>query len=272
MLVGANLSVCHASEGWHPARRAQRKKNWMPAFAGMTVVLALCFITPAHAADLAAVRSITVTGQSERKVVPDEAHLNVNLNSLAQKLPEAKAEHDKKLKQLLDIVEKAGISEKKVKTGYASSEPQYDYANNQRVFKGYRVQTQLDITVSPIDKVAALMESLTNAGFEKGASTEWGNLLSVSYGVAEPEKIRDAMLADAISNARAKAENMAKAAGASIGAVQQIQEGNSPSFNYPRPVPMMAMAKMAVAETAPVAPPAGEQQMQASVTVTFELR
>lgn len=224
------------------------------------------------AAELAPVRSITVSGQAERKVLPDEAHLGVNLNSLNAKLADAKAEHDKKLKQLLAIVDKAGIDSKKVKTQSATSEPQYDYTNSQRVFKGYRVQTQLDITVAPIDKVAGLMDAITAAGFERGAATEWGQLLSVSYGVAQPEKIRDDMLADAIGNARAKAERMAKAANATIGNVWQINEGNVPSFQYPvTPMPMMAM-KASLADAAPVAPPAGEQSMQASVTVTFELK
>lgn len=237
----------------------------------MAIFLGLCAASSSQAAELEALRSITVSGQAERQVVPDEAHVQVNLNALEPKLADAKTAHDKKLKQLLAIVSKAGIDEKKVKTLYATSEPQYDYTNSQRVFKGYRVQTQLYIAVNPTDKLAGLMDTITEAGFERGASTEWGNLLSVSYQVSNPDKLRDELLADAIVNARAKAENMANAAGVGVGAVMQINETGAPSFNFPRAMPMMAM-RAALADAAPIAPPAGEQKMQASVTVTFALK
>ena len=133
------------------------------------------------------------------------------------------------------------------------------------------MQTSLDITVVDTTKLGQLMDATSTAGFEQGGNPEWGDLMNVYYTLSDSDKIRDTMLADAILNARAKAENMAKAAGAILGAVQQIQEGNSPNFNYPRPVPMMAMTKAELTSSAPIAPPAGEQQMQASVTVTFEL-
>lgn len=234
-------------------------------------ITALLLSTTAHAAEMMPVRSITVTGNAERTIVPDEAHLEVNLNSLNAKMAEAKADHDKKLRQLLDITGKAGIDKGKVKTTSSSTQPQYDYANGQRQFRGYRVQTQLDITVADTSKVADLMEKISAAGFEKGASTEWGNLLDLNYQISDPKKITDELNLDAIKNARSKAEKMADAAGASLGDVYQITEGSAPQFDFPRPMPMM-MAKSALAEAAPVAPPTGEQKINTTVTVTFELK
>lgn len=225
------------------------------------------------------VRTITVSGMAERKVVPNEAHLQVNLNSLAMKLADAKAAHDKKLVKLMSIVKGEGIDEKKVRTENSNIQPMYDYRNDpktgqsNRVFKGYRAQTNLDITVADSAKVGPLMEKITAAGFEQGASTEWGNLLNLDYRISNPEKISDELLAEAIANARGKAERMASAAGTGIDRVYQVQEGSAPNFNFPR-VPMMAMAKMAdgAASTEAYAPPAGEQNVQANVTVTFELK
>lgn len=225
------------------------------------------------------VRTITVSGMAQRKVVPNEAHIQVNLNSLAMKLADAKTAHDKKLAKLMGIVKGEGIDEKKVRTENSNIQPLYDYRNdpktgqNVRVFKGYRAQTNLDITVTESSKVGPLTDKITSAGFEDGASTEWGNLINLDYRIANPEQISDELLAQAIANAREKADRMASAAGASIDRVYQVNEGGAPVF-APHPVPMMAMAKMesAGAADAAYAPPAGEQNVQANVTVTFELK
>lgn len=249
------------------------------------IILALALTTAISTGALAQqsyipVRTITVTGMADRKVVPDEAHLQINLNSTAMKLTDAKAAHDKKLVKLMGIVKGEGIDEKKVRTDSSNIQPMYDYRNDPktsqsiRVFLGYRAQTILDITVADSKKVATLTDKITAAGFEQGASTEWGNLINLDYRISNPKQISDELLAKAIANAREKADRMAAAAGASIDRVYQVQESGSPSFNYPQPMPMMAMAKGAadarVAEA--YAPPAGEQNVQASVSVTFELK
>lgn len=234
----------------------------------------------AVAADLIAVRSITVSGMAERKVVPDEAHITVNLNAQDKEMATARKVHQEKLAKLMDLVKKADIEERKVRTQSANIQPVYTYrndgkGNSQRVFEGYRVQTNLDITVGDTAKLGGLMDAISSAGFEQGANTEWGNLISVYYTLSDPDKLRDEMLAQAIANAKTKAESMADAAGAKLGNVYQINENGTPQF---QPVmalaaraPMMAMAKDA-AGSAEMAPPSGEQQIQSNVTVTYELK
>lgn len=236
-------------------------------------------VVAAHAAmaeeieNLRPVHSISVSGMAERKVIPDEAHVNVNIGATAAKVEPAKAEHDRKLRLVMDIAKKAGIDEAQMKTQNSSIQPQYSYENNKQVFKGYRVQTALDITVKKTEIIGDLMEKLSGAGLESANSQEWGNLLSVSYGVSNPDKIRDEMLADAIRNARAKADNMAAAAGGSVGGVIQINEGSAPSFNFPMPMLARGMKAEAMGvAAAPMAPPVGEQAVNANVNVIFELK
>ena len=229
-------------------------------------------------------RTISVSGQANKKLVPDEAHLRVNLNAMKLKMADAKTAHDDKLRALLEITKSEGIEERKVRTESSTVQPIYEYVNPpitalmpnpqpKREFRGYRVQTLLDITVVDTSKVGVLMEKITEAGFEKDANTEWGNLLDLNYQVSEPEKKRDELLAEAIAAARTKAERMAKAAGTSVAGVQSINEGNVSNYN-PRPMMMMAKGAMmaeAMADAAPVAPPSGEENLQASVSVVFEL-
>lgn len=233
------------------------------------------------------IRTVTVSGHAEKKLVPDEAHLQVNLNSMKPKIAEAKASHDEKLRALLALAKDAGVEDKKVRTESSNVQPIYEYVTDpvtkenpqpqsKQVFRGYRVQTVLDVTVVDTAKVGALMEKITDAGFEKDAKTEWGTLLTLSYQVSEIDKKRDALVAEAISVARAKAERMAEAAGSRIARVQQISEGGTRVFPppmIPSPVAMMARADMAeAAPPPPVTPPSGEQNLEANVSVTFELK
>ncbi len=218
-------------------------------------------------------RIITTSGSAERRIVPDEAHVNVNAGATNPKLETAKAEHDRKLRDIIAIAKKAGVDEAQIKTQHSSVQPQYSYENNKQNFRGYLVQTSLDITVKKIDAVGGLIEKLTSAKLENGAGQDWSGLMNVSYSVSDPDKVRDEMLADAIRNARLKAERMAAAAGAKIGRVAQINEGGAPQFAFPQP--MMAMARAGGMEKAAdmaVAPPPGEQQVNANVTVSFELK
>lgn len=254
------------------------------AFASVAIFSVLTR-PPAMLGGASPVRTISVSGQANKKLVPDEAHLRVNLNSMKLKMAEAKSDHDDKLRALLEITKSEGVEERKVRTESSNVQPIYEYVNMpvtammpnpqpKREFRGYRVQTLLDITVVDTSKVGALMEKITEAGFEKDANTEWGNLLELNYQVSEPEKKRDELLAEAIAAARTKAERMANAAGSRVVGVQSINEGHVSPYN---PMPMMMMAKGAMmaeasADAAPVAPPSGEQNLQASVSVVFELK
>lgn len=261
----------HSRGGGNPCQATWIKfVACIPACAGMTLIVALGLVNSAFAAEPLQ-RTITVTGQSERSIAPDEAHVLVNFGATDMKMNIAKTAHDKKLQQVLSIAKEAGIDEAQVKTESSSSQPQYSWDNNKRQFKGYRVQTALDITVKDATKVSGLMDKLSTAGLESGDAQEYGNLLNLSYRISNPDKIRDEMLADAIKNARAKAENMAAAADSSVGKVIQINEGSAPSF-MPVARPMMAMAKAGMADSAAAAPPVGEEKVNANVSVVFELQ
>ena len=220
-------------------------------------------------------RSITVTGTAERDVVPDEAHIAVHVSALAPKLDVAKADHDGKLARVIDIAKKAGVEDAQVRALNSSIQPQYSVENSKRVFKGYQVQTMLDVTVKKIDTLGGLIEKFAGANLETGGNSDGAGLMSVNYSVGQPDKIRDEILADAIRNAHSKAESMAAVTGSKLGTVISINENNAPSFAFAQPMPMMrGMAATAVAPVTEqsIAPPPGEQQVNANVTVTFELK
>lgn len=252
----------------------------IPAFAGMTTIIiaALLLNAPAQADELKAVRTVTVNGLAKDKIVPDQAHITVNLNAADMELTKAKQTHDQKLQKLMNIVKDFKIDDKKVGTQSSNVSPIYTYetdarGNGKQIFKGYRVQTSVDITVEDTGKLAKLSDTIMKAGFDKDAPQEWGTLMNMYYTLSNPDEIRDEMLVKAIANAKAKADKMAAAVGSKVARVFQINEGGGFSYN-PQPVPMMAMMEKSGAggmADAAIAPPAGEQEVQSTVTVIFEL-
>ncbi len=224
----------------------------------------------AHA-EMVPIRSISVNGMAERNVTPDEAHLIVSLGATDMKLANAKAAHDAKLKKLYAIADKNGIERKDMSTQSSSMQPVYQYSDNKQLFKGYRVQSTIDMKVGEIAKTGALVEQVSSSGIEAQDQQEYGQLLSLNYTLSNPDKLRDELLSEAIANARAKADRMASAAGASISRVYQVSEGEVPNY-MPRPMMAMAKASGAAFEADAVAPPVGEQKLRSTVTVMYELK
>ena len=237
-------------------------------------ILGILAIASAARADMVPIRSITVSGMAERKVAPDEAHIYVTIGATQPKMANAKSTHDTKLKKLYAIADKNGIERKHLSTQSSSVQPHYTYSDNKQIFQGYRVQSTIDMKLADIAKTGEVTEQIMSSGLEEQNQNEYGQLLSTSYTLSNPDKIRDDMLAEALKNARAKADNMAAAVGAEIARVYQINEGDAPSFQ-PRPMMVMGMKADAApggAAREAIAPPIGEQELRSTVTVIFELK
>lgn len=236
-------------------------------------ILSVLAVASAARAEMMPIRTISVSGTAERKLVPDEGHIYINVGATDLKMAAAKTKHDAKLKKIFAITDKQGIDRKHLSTQSSSVQPHYEYSDNRQIFRGYRMQTSLDIKVSDINKTPALVEQLMSAGLKEQDQQNYGQFISTSYTLSNPDKIREEMAAEAIRKAREKADKLAAAAGTSVIGVYQINESEAPQF-YPRP--MMAMAMKAGgagdASSESVAPPTGEQEVRSTVNIIFEIK
>jgi uncharacterized protein YggE len=91
----------------------------------------------------------------------------------------------------------------------------------------------------------------------QGANLVYG----IHFGLQEPAPLLDEARKRAMADARRRADLYAAAAGLKVGRVLSVQEAG---VTPPGPPPRMAMSA-----AVPVAP--GEQEIQATVTVTFTL-
>lgn len=255
-------------------RRASRNERSNPWIAASLAILAMTLVTPAHADDIIARRTVTVTGEAEVKKAPDKADISISIEEEDKSLEVAREETDKQLKALYRIAGETGIEKKDMQTNYSSVQPIYDYVsdngrgNNRRVFRGYNVNHQVTLTLRDTDKLATLTEKLLAAKIDQ--------INNVTYGLQKDDAAKDEALKAALLKAKAKAGMMASTLGESVDRVYQINESG---ISYQPPMPMAYARKSMAMPGAPMAmdaaaetPPSGEITVNANVTVTFMLK
>ena len=228
-----------------------KQRRIVSVFVSLALAVALLAPLQARAAD----KLITVTGEASVAVAPDTAVMRIGVTSQGKTARDASDTNSKQMTTVMAAIRDAGIPDRDVQTSRLSLQPQYDpnKGGTARLL-GFQVTNQLTIKLRDIDKLPAILDRAIAAGANE--------MSGIEFIVSEQSKLLDQARDDAIADARRKAELYAKAAGVKLGRVISInEEGSSPP---PRPV-MQAMRAGAV----PVSP--GEQNLRASVTVSYEL-
>jgi hypothetical protein len=178
-------------------------------------VLVLAFSFSAFAADQPQPRLITVTGDAEVRVAPDEVILTLGVETWDKDLGVAKSQNDERVKKVLTFAKKYKIESKHVQTDYISIEPRYrDYEKCD--FIGYFVRKTIVFTLKDIAKFEDLLTDVLDAG----ANYVHG----VQFRTTELRKYKDQARALAIKAAQEKANDLAKELGQKIGKPHMIRE------------------------------------------------
>lgn len=234
---------------------------------GQTAVLAmmaigLCGVAAAQGAPVAA-RSISVTGQGEASGPPDRAQISAGVQTLAATVAQASQENQAIVDAIMRALAQQGIDRKDIQTANYSIWPEQQHdpqqANQVRI-TGYRVSNVVNVIVKDINKVGEVLAAVTNAG----ANSVHG----VNFMVKDTAALEQSARAAAMADARARAEELAKLAGVTLGEVLTISMSSGGGF----PMPMMAERGFMSADMAAVpgiSP--GQLSVNAQVFVTFAI-
>ena len=216
----------------------------------LTVLAAAAIATvPVHAAE----KLVTVTGEATIAVAPDTATMRIGVSSQEKTAREASETNAKQMTSVLAAIKSAGIADRDVQTSRLSLQPQYDPNKGTPHLTGFQATNQVTVRIRDIDRLPTVLDRAIAAGANE--------MSGIEFTVSEQSKLLDQARADAIADARRKAELYATAAGAKLGHVVSIaEEGPAPP-----PRPMQTMRAGAV----PIAP--GEQTLRAIITVSYEL-
>jgi len=183
----------------------------------LIIVLISFSLTPLHAQDDPELSLITVTGDAEVRVVPDEVILTLGVETWNEDLSVAKNENDQRIQQIMDLAEKEEIEEKHIQTDHISIMPRYDDQWEHRDFVGYFVRRTIAITLRDPSR----FEEILSGVLESGANYVHG----IQFQTTKLRTHRDEARALAILAAKEKAVALAKELGQNVGTPHRIQEG-----------------------------------------------
>ncbi len=211
------------------------------------------------------VRTIRVEGLGEVKVAPDEAFLDLGVETLAPTAKVAAEENARKMEKIIGALVQAGIPRKEIETRnytvYQEFEPQPrpDVAPKSR---GYRVSNTVQVRVRELSRLGPLLDVALAAGTNR--------VESVRFELSKPEVVQGDALRNAVERARQSAQVLASSLGVKLGPVLDASTVSEP----PRFIPvtqfeMARAASVADVSTTPIQPQ--EQTVQARVTLVFAI-
>jgi uncharacterized protein len=199
----------------------------------------------------AAEEGITVTAVGSAKAVPDRAEFVFGVTTHGATAEEASAANAERMRELIDALKAAGVRTEDIRTQSVSVSPRHSPEGKQ--LPGFTAENSVSVKVA-----SARAGAIVDLAVANGATTTYGP----SFDVSDREKLYRDALAEAVREARKKAEAIAAAGGVSLGDVTRVVEGGEAG----QPVYLEAAARDR-ATTTPVEP--GREEVQATLTVTF---
>jgi uncharacterized protein YggE len=203
--------------------------------------------------------AISVTGEANVSVAPDQAMIDGGVTTEAKTAREASDANNAAMGKVLLALKGAGIDEKDYQTSRLSLQPQYPPNPNRAgppVISGYRASNRVTIKVRDVTKVANMIDVLVGAG-----ANEIGG---INFVVTQTSKLLDEARERAIADARRKAQIYAKAAGVTLGEPIAISEEGAPT--------PMFRSKVAGGMAAPAPVAQGEETLSVTVSVSWAIK
>jgi uncharacterized protein YggE len=174
---------------------------------------------------------ITVSGQAEVRVPPDQVVFTLGIESVDRDMLAAKKRTDDSVKEVLAIARRNNVKAEDVQTSYISIQPKYntdDLSYDQRrtvkrELVGYQVSKTIAVILRDVSRFDPLLTDVLKAGVT--------SLSNVEFRDSQLRKHRDQARAMAMKAAQEKANLMAREINQSIGPAYSITEGGGVGYS-----------------------------------------
>lgn len=206
---------------------------------------------------------IWVSGQGKVSAAPDVCILQLGVQAQASTVSAAQAQATQAMNGVMNALTTNGVAKKDIQTTQFNITrlTRYDDKTQQQVTLGYQVTNIVRAKIRTLDKVGTIIDAAAAAG---GDATQ---VNSIAFTIDDPTALMAQARDKAMADAKAKAEQMAKAGGVTLGRPTYISE----SSYLPGPVPIRGGLDMAAgaAET-PISP--GETDITVTVSVAYAIQ
>ncbi|MCE9653317.1 MAG: SIMPL domain-containing protein [Nitrosarchaeum sp.] len=210
---------------------------------------------------------ISVTGTATSSVAPDLANISFGVETQEKTAKDALASNSELMNTVIDAIKKVGITDSEISTSQFSIYPVYNYYQEKDTGKniqeliGYKVSNIINVKTEKLDSVASIIDGAVGAGVNRVDSV----FFSLSPEVAS--KLKDDLLAQAVLNAKSKAEIALTPLNYKVIGVKEISLSEF-SIPYPRPMSDMAYGAMEKS-SAPTPIFTSDQDISTSANVVF---
>ncbi len=204
---------------------------------------------------------IWVTGTGEVTATPDVAILNLGVEAQAATVGEAQAQAAEAMDAVMDVLDNYGVAPRDIKTQYYSIYPVRRWDDGKETLIGYRVSNTVTVKIRQIEDSGGIIDAVTAAG------GDYTRISSISFTVDDPSAYKVEARDKAMADAKAKAEQLAKLAGVTLGLPTYIAESGGYMPVLYREFDMMEGAPSAA--TTPISP--GETEISLTVQVVYSI-
>jgi len=159
---------------------------------------------------------MTVTGEAQIRVPPDEVVITLGVETSDRELGVSKSQNDERVRRLLGLAREFQVEPRHVQTDHISVEPWFRQSPDRPETREFRVRKTVVITLRDVSK----FEPLLARALEVGATHVHG----VQFRTTEVRKHRDAARGLAIRAAREKASALATELGQKVGRAYRVYE------------------------------------------------
>jgi uncharacterized protein YggE len=207
---------------------------------------------------------ITATGECIAKVSHDRGRVSIESASIGKTPSDASKEVNKDHESIKDAIKNLRLPDFTSQTERYSVQQNCSYESGKRVCDGFRASVSTNFETSDLARLGELVVLATKMGADEvsGVTTFPSN--------ESLRREREACLEAATRNAAAKASQIAKGAGVTLGGLISVTESSAPS----NPAPFARVAVMEAVSDSPGGPSVESRpvDLHVSVIATYSFR
>lgn len=205
-------------------------------------------------------RTISVVGSGQVSIAPNVAYVYIGVQSMAANVGDALTENNQKTETVGQALKELGIDEKDIQTSSFTIYPQPQYGpQGEIISNSYNVNNTVYVTVRSLDKLGQLLDVVVRSGAN--------SINGITFDVVDKSEATTQARQLAIQSARSQAEEMAQAAGVSLGEIQTLSVNTSN-----QPVPMYEGKGGYAMDAAQVPVSAGQLVIRVDVNVAYLIK
>ena len=209
--------------------------------------------------------TISVTGTASASSESDTLIVVLGVESEAKTANESLSKNSNSLNSVISSLTGTGISEDDIQTSNFRIYPLYDFSDSKdkQILIGYRVSNMLSIQTDKIDSAGNIIDAAVSSGANR--------VDTVSFQLSDDksQKISDNLIANAITDAKQKAEKALAPLKQQIVGVKSvvIHDNVMPYYDSPMRASFDGMAMESSMKSAPIM--SGDEEITTNVSVIF---